>query len=302
MELSSSTIGILIGLAVLAFAASYYYGTEKQRIEFLSNRIKSAEEDEEEGKSKRKQMIEARLRDIGSPISADKLMSYSTLGIFGALGLSFVLGILPLGVVAAIGAYKFPEVYLTVKKDKLDAEFNKQFPDCIDSLLAILQAGQTPLQGYKVLSEDAPYPASMEFRRIYNDIQTGATLESSLMSFFKRHPSSDTKLFMTGMVIAADAAPVALSTLRTISQTIRNRESQKKGAKSAIMQGKYTARIMSAMPVLAFAGMLTVAPAYMMPFIESSLGQLLLLVAAVLNIAGYFATKKISDTSSIVKY
>ena len=108
---------------------------------------------------------------------------------------------------------------------------------------------------------------------------------------------------MTGMIIAAEATPqVAINTLITISDTIRNRASQKKSAKSAIMQGKYAAIILSLAPVVALAVMLTFMPNYIGPFIDSFMGKILIVVALILDGVGYMIASKITASSSIVKY
>jgi tight adherence protein B len=143
----------------------------------------------------------------------------------------------------------------------------------------------------------------LEFARIHNDIQTGATLKDALQKFYERHPLNDIKLFMTGTLVAAEAGPAVLvNTLKTIGKTIRNRDSQKKSVKSAIMQGKVTVYVMSGAPVVALVILLTFMQEYSAPLIETTIGKVLILVALVLDVIGYFAASKLTDTTSIVKY
>lgn len=289
-------------LSVLGFVFSYYFSSEKKRNEFLIDRIKSAEVDERK-KTKRMLDIEDKLEDIGSKMTATELIDKSNLFAGASFIIFLLMGMLPLAMLFGAIGMKFPEIYLSIKKEKINAEFIKQLPDSIESLLAVLQSGQTPIQGYKILSQDAPFPARHEFHRIYNDIQTGASQEKALTDFYHRHPIPDIKLFMTGMIIAAEATPaVAINTLRTIRNTIQTRESQKKSAKSTIMQGKGTAFIMSGIPVLAFVVMTLLMPGYIAPMLDSELGQIMIGVALVLDAIGFAVALKITSASSIVKY
>ena len=124
-----------------------------------------------------------------------------------------------------------------------------------------------------------------------------------MIKFYERHPSSDIKLFMTGTLVSMEAGPAVLvNTLKTISQTIRSRDSQKKSTKSAIMQGKVTVYVLSAAPVVSLVILLTFMTDYSAPLVETTIGNIMIAASLVLDAIGYFVASKITDTSSIVKY
>jgi len=294
-------VGFLIFLSIACFCLAYYYGAEKNRLEFLSNRLGS--KDSAADKNSRAAKLADKLSYLGNPIEAGKLLqtSYMIMGV--CVAFFFVLDMPLVGILLAAFAYKIPEMYISSKKSKLDAEFEKQLPDCIDTLYAVLLAGQTPVQGFEVLSKDAPFPSNIEFARIYSDINTGATMKDALSKLYERHPLNDIKLFMTGTLVSEEAGPAVLvNTLKTISETIRTRDSQKKSAKSAVMQGKVTVYIMSAAPVVALVIMLTFMRDYSAPLLHTTLGNVLIGVALVLDAIGYFVSSKIANADSIVKY
>ena len=200
-------------------------------------------------------------------------------------------------------SFKIPDIYLTLEKDKRDEAFEEQFPDAINQLLANIQANQTDVQGYANLAEEASYPINLEFKKIDTDIKTGTYKKDALMAFYKRNPNSDTKLFVTGMIIANEASPlVAINTLKTVSETIKQRTSQKKSAKSAIASGKYTSIILSVLPLVVFVGMETIMPLYINEFIATFTGKALIALALVLDVIGYFIARRITSASKIVKY
>lgn len=300
---SASSFGFLCFLAVASLILWQYLGKEKKHDNFLEDRIRDYHEEENRNKSKRIEKLEKQLVDLFSPYKAEDLVSksYVLCAVFFAMGLA--LDILPIALLLAVISLRTPEIYCKVRKDKLDKEFEKQMPDNIDSLLAIIRAGMTQVQGYKMLAEEASFPSNHEFRKIYNDIKTGASLEKALSDFYERHPSNDIKLFMTGMVIANEATPaVAINTLKTISMTIHMRKSQKQSAKSAIMQGKYASILMSLVPVISLAVMLTFMPDYMAPMMENDIGKIAIVFALIWDAIGYYVASRITSSDKLVKY
>lgn len=300
MFLSAGTIGFLVALSILTFVGWYYYKTEIARNKYLKSRISSVDE-ADTSKSKRKAKISEELENMNDKRSYEKLV---LIGVFGAC-ISFIVLFMVNAVFFGIlfaGAFLFtPEIYVELLKMKRKRNFKEQFPDALRELLSVMRSGQTPLQGFQLLSETAEYPMRKEFQRIYNDINTGGSMESALRGFYKRNPSSDTELFVTGLIIARHSSPkVAISTLDTIITMIRVREGQKKSTASMVASGKLTAIILAALPLFIFAGLETFMPTYINDFLDLTIGKIAVGFAFVLDMIGFFVARKITDSSDIV--
>ena len=303
MELSSEMIGIFVSASIGCFVLWYYFEKEKKSNNFLVDRIKSAEEEKATAKSARQKDIEAQLDALDNPTTYQELMQKAYMIILGGCLVSVALGVIPICVLFIIIGYKYPSMYLAYKKDKRDKEFEEQLPDAIDQLLAVLRAGQTATQGYRTIAQEAPYPINKEFLKVYTDINTGATIEQALDGLYRRHPLQDIKLLRIGMVISAEATgKVAINTLQQISETIRVRDSQKKETKSTVAQGKYTAIILSALPVFLAVMLFTFMPQYVGSFVSTTMGKVAYCAAGLLDFFGYQVAKKITSEKSIVKY
>lgn len=304
LDISASSIGVVVFGAIMCFVMWNYYNKEKKQNDFLQDRIRDYKTEQNLLKSKRQEKIEQELEDLGNPISYEDLMQKTYLvavGSFVIFGL--ILGLLPVGIFLAVISIKIPDIYISVLKDKRLEKFQEQLPVAIDQLYSVIQAGQTPQQGYVAVAEEQPYPIGNAFKKLSMDIKTGASQETALKALYAKYPINDIKLFQTGMLIASEATDaVAMNTLKTISDTIKTRSSQKKSAKSTIMQGKYTAIILAMMPIVAFVGIETAMPEYMNEFLATTMGKLMIAGAAVLDGIGYFVASKITSTSSIVKY
>lgn len=303
-DLSATTIGVIVFGAIMCFVMWHYYNKEKKQNDFLQDRIRDYQAEQKLLKSKRQEKLEQELEDLGNPMSYEDLMQKTYLASFVSLILfGVVLGFYPIGIFLAVISIKIPDIYISILKDKRLEKFQEQLPVAIDQLYSVIQAGQTPQQGYAAVAAEQPYPIGNAFKKLSMDIKTGASQETALKALYAKYPINDIKLFQTGMLIASEATDaVAMNTLKTISTTIRTRASQKKSAKSTIMQGKYTAIILAMMPIVAFVGIETAMPEYMNDFLATTIGKLMITGAAILDGIGYFVASKITSTSSIVKY
>lgn len=300
MLFSASTIGFLVTLSILTFVGWYYYKTEIARNNYLRARI-SATDEINSSKSKRKTKISEELENMNDKMTYERLSFIGLLGAFISFIVLFAVDAIFFGIFFAGVFMFFPEIYVEFLKIKRKHNFEEQFPDALRELLSVMRSGQTPLQGFQLLAETAEYPMRKEFQRIYNDINTGGSMESALRGFYKRNPSPDTELFVTGLIIARHSSPkVAISTLDTIINMIRVREGQKKSAASMVATGKITAIVLAAMPLFIFAGLETFMPAYINDFMELTMGKIAVGFAFVLDIIGFLVARKITDSSDIV--
>ena len=117
--LSPSFVGLIFFVGFAFLCAAYYYGAEKNRLEFLANRL-NIKAEEATDKNSRSAKIAESLRDLGSPITADKLLQISYLIILVCLVLGFALDVPLVGLLLAVIAYKIPEMYLARRKSVLD--------------------------------------------------------------------------------------------------------------------------------------------------------------------------------------
>lgn len=302
-DLSASMIGVVFCVAILCFVMWNYIVREKTANSFLEVRIRDYNEEQKLKKSNRQKKIEAQLEELDNPMTYEKLMNITYMLMFGVPILTFLVDLLPIGLFIALLSFKFPDAYLRIMRDRQIDKFREQLPTAIEQLLAVIQAGQTPQQGYKAVGEEQPYPIGKEFTKLSNDLKTGASQEDALQALYERFPLPDLRLFQTGMVIAAEASPaVAMDTLRSINYTIRMRESQKKSAKSTIMQGKYTAIVISLLPLAALAGLAVTMPDNLSEFLATDMGKIAYGVAFVLDGIGYAIASKLTSTSNIVKF
>lgn len=300
---TSETVGFLGFLTVMMFIAWRFYGKEQVQNNFLRNKLKTQTEEEASKKSKKRLELEQELEKLNNPLTYNQLIFCGILVGFLVFMLFSMADFALIGIVfACIIGFFIPKIIIAFLKDRRLQKFSQQLPDALSQLLATLQAGQTPVQGFKMLAEH-PYPIGAEFEKVYIDINTGASVEDALNDLYKRNPINDVKLLITGLIVAQNATlSVAINTLQVIVKTIRQRDSQKKSSKSAVAQGKLTAIVLALMPVAVFLGLEFMSPTYINEFLATELGKMCFGAAAILDMIGFFIAMKITSASNIVDY
>jgi tight adherence protein B len=83
--------------------------------------------------------------------------------------------------------------------------------------------------------------------------------------------------------------------LSTVSQTIRDRYSLKRQVKALSAEGRLSSLILSILPVVMFLALLLLNPVFLRPLFTTTMGIMMLVVAAVLMVLGVFWLKKITE-------
>ena len=74
LDISASSIGVVVFGAIMCFVMWNYYNKEKKQNDFLQDRIRDYKTEQNLLKSKRQEKIEQELEDLGNPISYEDLI------------------------------------------------------------------------------------------------------------------------------------------------------------------------------------------------------------------------------------
>ena len=102
-DLSPSGVGLIFFCAVACLCAAYYYGAEKDRFEFLLNRL-GLKEEAEANKQSRSAKLAEDLKNCGNPVKLDTLLRNSYLVVAVSLVFGFVLDVPLVGILLAVFA------------------------------------------------------------------------------------------------------------------------------------------------------------------------------------------------------
>ena len=192
-----------------------------------------------------------------------------------------------------------PNLYVGYAARKRIKAFNNQLGDGITLMANSLRSGYSFLQSMDLVSREAPAPMSSEFRRVVQEIGLGLSTEEALANLLRRVPSDDLDLLITAVNIQHEVGGNLAQILDTIGHTIRERVRIKGEIAVLTAQGRISAYVITALPVLLAIAITLINPDYMAPMFEFGLPPqawcCLPVTALVMIIIGFFVIMKIVD-------
>lgn len=192
-----------------------------------------------------------------------------------------------------------PNLYVAYAARKRIKSFNNQLGDGITLMANSLRSGYSFLQSMDLVSREAPPPMSSEFRRVVQEIGLGLSTEEALANLMRRVPSDDLDLLITAVNIQHEVGGNLAQILETIGHTIRERVRIKGEIQVLTAQGRISAYVITALPIVLAIGITVINPDYMAPMFKFGLPPdawcCLPVTALVMIIVGFFVIMKIVD-------
>ncbi|NLP48069.1 MAG: secretion system protein [Clostridiales bacterium] len=211
----------------------------------------------------------------------------------GLVGL-FTGQMLSAGPLVVLGAV-LPVIFLRQKKKKRVIAFEAQLADALVIICNCLRSGLTFQQAMDAIHKEMSAPISVEFGRTLQEIQYGLSLEQALNNLSDRIKSADLMLTVSAVNIQRQTGGNLSEILEIISETIKERIKIKGDIRAMTAQGRISGIIVGVLPMALGAMLMVLNPEYMMLLFTERLGNILLVVAVVLEFMGFMAVKKIVD-------
>lgn len=219
------------------------------------------------------------------------------LGVF--VGRASIAAMVLSGLVAGVLLSFAPNLYVVYASRKRIRAFNNQLGDGITLMANSLRSGYSFLQSMDLVSREAPPPMSSEFRRVVQEIGLGLSTEEALANLLRRVPSDDLDLLITAVNIQHEVGGNLAQILETIGHTIRERVRIKGEIQVLTAQGRISAYVITALPIVLAVGITVINPDYMSPMFKFGLPPdawcCLPVSALVMIVVGFFVIMKIVD-------
>lgn len=205
------------------------------------------------------------------------------LGGFGWLLINPIIGVL-LAIAVPFGA-KF---ILIAKTAKRRAAFEDQLTDTIQMLIGGLRVGHSIMRSLEATAREAQVPTSEELARVVNEVRIGKDPRQALEDVATRMQSEDFRWIGQAVQINREVGGDLAEVLEQVSGTIRERSEIKGHVRSLSAEGKMSALILMALPVVVALAMAVINPAYMRLFVGHPLGIAMTVLSCLLFVVGGF--------------
>jgi tight adherence protein B len=225
------------------------------------------------------QRIDTVLEQAGIPLRPGEV---AMLGVGAVLTLFFLgaalfglFGGLVFAAAAALGV----RTVIVLKVTRRRALFAEQLSDTLQLLAGGLRSGYGLLQAMDAVAKNAEAPTSEEFGRLVMETRVGRSVPEALAALARRVGSQDFDWVVDAMAINREVGGDLTELLDRAGATIRERDRVRRQIKALSAEGRLSAVVLIALPILLFLYMRMVNPDYIGELTGSGVGLALLTFA-----------------------
>jgi len=196
-----------------------------------------------------------------------------------ALLLAVVLGALPAG-------------YLYWLKNQRMKMFERQLPEALELVSRALRSGHAFSVGLKLVGDEAADPIGIEFRRVFDEISMGVALPQALQNMTDRLDCVDLRFFVTSVLVQRETGGNLAEIIDSLAGMIRKRFELHLKVRALSAEGRFSAIILFALPIVVGGILYKMNPDYMSTLFTDPMGQKMLMVGSFLMVTGAIIMKR----------
>jgi tight adherence protein B len=199
--------------------------------------------------------------------------------LFLALLFAVVLGALPAG-------------YLYWLKNQRMKMFERQLPEALELVSRALRSGHAFSVGLKLVGDEAADPIGIEFRRVFDEISMGVALPQALQNMTDRLECVDLRFFVTSVLVQRETGGNLAEIIDSLAGMIRKRFELHLKVRALSAEGRFSAIILFALPIVVGGILYKMNPDYMSTLFTDPMGQKMLMVGSFLMVTGAIIMKR----------
>jgi tight adherence protein B len=199
----------------------------------------------------------------------------------------FALNNLAFGLLAATLLLAGPWYLIRRLDERRHQEIEDQLADAMVTLASAVRAGLSLMQALEILATQCPRPIQFEFQQMVGEYKLGKPLERVLSEARQRLKSENFALFAAALQAAHESGGRLNETVERIAQSVLELHRLERKVMSETAQARKSAIYMAIAPLFILVVYWFVDPENTGLLFTRPVGQFLLAVAVVLNVAAY---------------
>ncbi len=165
-------------------------------------------------------------------------------------------------VIAGVVGVGLPIMYLSRRKRLRLKRFGQQLPDALDLIVRSLRAGHPINSAMAMVATEMADPIGTEFGIVVDEMTYGLDLRAALHSLAKRVPQGDLQFMIVTIEIQNATGGDLSEVLAGLADVIRDRFRIFLKISSVSAEGRFSARLVSALPFLVAGAVMALNPSY----------------------------------------
>ena len=221
------------------------------------------------------------------PIAVFLLIMFLMLGTGASVGFGRILITSAFAIAIGVG---IPLTVLQFRAGRMRRKMQEQFPVALDVFVRGLRAGHPVAAALDLLTVEMPDPIGSEFGIVVDEVTYGADLRDALQAMAERWDMDDMRMFVVSLSIQSETGGNLAEILENLARVIRERASMMLKVRALSSEGRMTAVMLTALPVLSFTILFLLNPKFYLDvsddpaFVPGFLGLLLMYMIGFISI------------------
>lgn len=220
------------------------------------------------------------------------------IALFGAAfaGYSLSIGIVQLALAFSLAAgLGLPMIVFTRLSDRRRMKMQQQFPVALDVFVRGLRAGHPISAALDLLTTEMQDPIGSEFGIVVDEVNYGADLRDSLQNMANRWDMEDMQMFVVSLSVQSETGGNLAEILENLSTVIRERASMMMKVRALSSEGRMTALILTALPILSFVGLFLTSPKFYLDIATDPAFIIGFSALIIVYFVGFFTIRRMID-------
>jgi len=188
-----------------------------------------------------------------------------------------------------------PLFYFNFRATRMRKKMVDQFPVALDVFVRGLRAGHPIAAALDLLTVEMPDPIGSQFGIAVDEVTYGADLRDALTAMADRWDLEDMRMFVVSLAVQSETGGNLAEILENLSQVIRERASMMLKVRALSSEGRMTAAMLTALPILAFTLLFMGNPKFYLDVADDPAFMPGFVGLLVLYLIGFFTIRRMID-------
>lgn len=193
---------------------------------------------------------------------------------------------------AVAGGYLLPRLYVMRKRAKYQDQFLDELPNAVEAIVRGVKTGLPLNDSMRVVAKDTKEPVRSEFGRVLDQQSFGFSMTDAVQILLERVPLPEVNFFVVVISVQQQSGGNLSEALSNLARVLRNRKKMKQKVKAMSSEAKASAGIIGSLPIVVAVMVSVVSPSYLLPLINTSVGQLCLGAGVLMLFVGIFTMSR----------
>ena len=184
--------------------------------------------------------------------------------------------------------YLLPRMYLGRRRKKYQNAFLDELPNAVEAIVRGVKSGLPLNDSMRLVAKEAKEPIKSDFQRVLDQQSVGKTIQEAVVALYERVPLPEVNFFVVVITVQAQAGGNLSEALGNLARVLRNRKKMKQKVKAMSSEAKASAGIIGSLPIIVAVLVSLTTPTYLLPLIETPIGNVMLGIAAIMMFLGGF--------------